>query len=258
MSEHENALSSPSGWWIQLLATVVQQFPRSISPARGKYLNEHPSEVGKLLSRIFTPMFVTPEEQLEVAKQRNVEGGWGFTDADFIALGRPPTWPEGELCAVVLEVCLTTVGQTFDEAWHFAKSVQPESRRWDELKSDTKGLRLLSGIQHRRGLRWQSIDLAANWDKKDGIRPRDVRDPKKSPHCAILWAASYFPQWVQAMDGLNVPYVWISGYEVRVSGNPQWSLAPHLSWDRDGRKVRLNAADAGDRSQRWAVPEFRE
>lgn len=206
----------------------------------------------------FMGMFILPERQLELVRQRNADRTWGFTDEDFTKLGEPPAWPSGRLSAVVLEVSLDTVQKTFEEAWHFTKACQPDNWRWPEVKSDPKLLRLLSGIQHQHGLRWRVVDLAANWDKRDGIRPRDVRNPQTSPHCAILWGASYFPKWVRAMDGMNVPYVWIPGYELCVSGDPEWSGVPSLGWVRDDRRVRLGTGRCGARNGRWAVPEFRE
>ncbi len=195
--------------------------------------------------------FTPAAEQLELVKKRNAEREWGFTDAYFAALGDPPAWPDGELCAVVLDVSLETVQKTFEEGWLWAGEVQPDRWRWEKLLSDEKSLRLLAGIQYQRGLRWRVMDLAANWDKKDGIRPMDVRSPEKSPHSAILWAAALFPAWVQAMDGVNVPYVWIPGYEASVSGYRPWAFVPGLYFGRDAREVKFVAG-------RWAVPESRE
>lgn len=130
--------------------------------------------------------------------------------------------------------------------------------RWLEIKSDLKHLRLLAGIKHQRGLKWRVINLAANWDCEDGIRPIDVRSSAKSPHSAILWAAAYFPAWVAAMDGVNVAGVWIPGYEIRESDGRAWSLVPFLFFDRDAREVVLNADSRGDSDRDCAVPEFRE
>ena len=110
----------------------------------------------------------------------------------------------------------------------------------------------------KRGLRWRVVELAANWDKKDGIRPKDVRNPQTSPHSAVLWEAGFSPKWVQAMDGVNVPYVWIPGYEASISGGPAWSYAPYLRWNRVFRKVELIADHCELRYQYWAVPAFRE
>ena len=203
-------------------------------------------------------LFIPPEAQLALVRQRNTECRWGFTDADFAALGEPPSWPDDPLCAVVLDVSLDTVQQTFEEAWHFAAAVQPGNWRWGQVLSDEKHLQLLPGITHQRGLRWQVVDLGANWDKRNGIAPEAVRDPKTSPHSAIIWAASYFPKWVQAMDGESVSFVWLPGYQLTVLGSQPWASVPDLDWYRSSRRVRLYAHFAGNRSCGWAVPSLRE
>jgi len=201
--------------------------------------------------------FISPAEQLELVKARNFERNWGFTAEDFFPLGEPPAWPDGDLCAVVLAPALKTLQETLEEAWLWAAEVQENNRRWDALLSDEKSLRLFTGKEHKRGLSWRVVDLGANWDKQNGIAPKDVRNPK-SPDCEILIAAALFPNWIQAMDGVNVPYVWIPGLEVSVSGDPAWSDVPSLNWHRDDHEVGLNAAHCELRHRLWAVPAFRE
>lgn len=209
-------------------------------------------------AELINGMFISPAAQLELVRQRNTERNWGFTEEAFAALGEPPVWPDGKLSAVILDVSLDTPQQTFDKAWHFAASVQQNNWRWDGLKSDPDHLRLLPGITHKRCLRWRVVDLGANWDRKNGISSADVRNAKTSPYSAILWAASYFPKWIQAMDGTNVPYVWIPGYQLTIAGGGRWSFVPCLSWGRSCRWVGLGADDALSRCVGWAVPSFRE
>lgn len=204
-------------------------------------------------------MFISPHAQLALARKRNDECGWGFAGKEFAALEKAiPAWPEGRLSAIILDVSLDSVSETFEEAWRFAASVQPAHWRWDSLKSDAEHLRVLDGIKHRLGLRWVVVDLGANWDKTNGIRPQDVRNPQTSPHSAILWAASYFPKWVQAMDGKNIPYVWLPGHQVTIPGGGAWADVPSLSWFGVFRRVELGADDASGRSGGWAVPVSRE
>lgn len=206
-------------------------------------------------------LFIFPDQQLELVRMRNSERNWGFTGEDFEKLGEPPVWPLGLLAAVVLDVGLDTVQQTFEEAWACIVESQKEHNsshwRWDQIKFDKDHLRLHGGITHERGLRWRVINLAANWDKKEGIRPKDVRN-NSSPHSAVLWAASYFPHWVQAMDGTNVPYVWISGYEFNVDSNRSWMNVPGLSWDPVNREVKRSTYFVDNRYHDWAVPSLRE
>lgn len=206
-------------------------------------------------------LFVPAYQQLNCMKSRNITRNWGFTKEHFEKLGEPPAWPAGLLSAVVLDVGLYTFRQTFEEAWAcIVESQQGHGGghwRWDAIKTDNDHLRLHSNRSHERGLKWRVIDFAAHWDKRDGIRPQDVRN-EKSPDSACLWAASYFPKYIQAMDGENVPYMWIPGYDLNVDGYSPWPFVPLLSWYRVGRWVGLVAGPADGRGQSWAVPSFRE
>lgn len=204
----------------------------------------------------FPTIGISPSEQLALTRQRNEELGLGFTKEDFDKLGDAPPWPESRLSAVVLDVSLDTVEQTFEVAWHYAASIQPGSWHLDRIKSDPEHLRLLKGIEHKRGLRWRVINFGANWERAMGIRPQEVRDPNTSPTAAVLWAASYFPKWVHAMDGKTVPYAWIPGYEVTVTPCLQWSHMLRVGWSKDHVTIGINATFANDGYRDWAVPCF--
>jgi len=202
-------------------------------------------------------MFVPPQVQLEIAMQRNTERGWGFTDEDFASLGELPVWPEGKLSTVVLVVELDTVQRTFEEAWYFAALVQPDSWRWDKVLSGEEHLRLYPGIEHKHGLRWRVVDVGANTRKSSNTVSQEV-DASLLPHSALLWLASCCPKWVQSMDGKDVPYVDIPGYQLTIPGYEHWARVPFLRWSRACRQVGLLAYDAGHADPRWAVPVFRE
>ena len=212
------------------------------------YREDEEVELEKIL---FVPAFV----QLELARQRNKERGWGFNKKDFDSLGDPPSWPDRDLGAVILSVQLDTVQETFEEAWYCAASVQPNAWRCHSVKPDRDHLRLLPGTKHERGLAWVEVDLAANWNKgNDGIIPASIRSPKTSPHVAVLWAASYFPKWIQAMNGKDVPEVWVPGYQLNLPDAKPWSHVLYLDWGRQYRFVRLYAFDAQKHSFLAAVP----
>lgn len=198
-------------------------------------------------------MFASPDAQLRMAKQRNLERGWGFTDEDFAALCPAPPWPTNNcLAVVILDISLDTVEHTFEEGWLAAKSVQQQKIRLPELKSDKKSLRLLSG-NHERGFRWQVVDLGANMNRQ----PNYVRNPATSPSSSILWMAFYSPKWIQAMNGTDVPNVWIPGYEVTIPGIEDWECAPLLDWRGSYPAVELNACFSGLCISSWAVPVIR-
>ncbi|MFA6252904.1 MAG: hypothetical protein WCV69_01380 [Patescibacteria group bacterium] len=199
-------------------------------------------------------MFATPAQQLSMVKVLNVQHCWGFTDEDFIKLGQAPVPANTtRLTVVILEVCLDTVQRTFDTAWQLAASKQPNSSRLGGLLSDSEHLRLLSG-QHSRGLKWRIVDLGANQNRKSV----DVRDSVQSPAAAILWMAYYSPKWVSAMNGKDIPYVFLPGYEACAPIFLDWQFVPCFGWDADMRQFWLRTFHLGSQCDEWAVPAFRE
>ena len=211
-------------------------------------------------------LFCTAEEQLETFRRINDKYGLGFGPADFKQLGSPPAWPEKRLHVVVLEALLNTVEETFcktsavfDDYDFVVRSIKVPPNT--ALCVDQQHLRLLHGIQHCRSLRWRVINLTANTGKCVG----QVRDPQLSPHAALLWAAIYFSGWLGNMNGRNIPYVGIAGYEINPVttelGLEPWSLLPtlyfesypcHEDW---GPELCLNPIQ-GTNQKEYAVPEF--
>ncbi len=210
-------------------------------------------DTARLVHGLFTPV----EQQIALVRARNVERGWGFMEPDFEELAAPPTWPKDRLTAVVLVPYLGDQGEvkgvqrTFDELWIWAASRQEDSWRWDGLKSDPEHLRLLSGIEHKPGLRWEVIDLWGHLDSS----PVEVRKSDESPHAGVIAAAALHPNWIA---GNFVLYVWIPGYEVNVPFHVPWRYVPYVYFSRDGRRVGLYARDCGNAYSGWAVPRFKK
>lgn len=173
-------------------------------------------------------LFLSSDEQLKLVADRNRERNWGFLDSDFESLGTPPLWPGAELSATVLEVTFLSVEKTFKEALRLACKVvygEELETNWD-LRLIELPCCINSNPQYERGLRWRNINLAANRHKCMGAL--DVVQSIKSPAQSVLWAASYFPNWINSMDGKKVPYIWIPGYvqEVVKEG---WGESPNAS-----------------------------
>ncbi len=198
-------------------------------------------------------MFATPEEQLRMARRRNIDRQWGFAETAFEILDRTPVPMYSRLARVVLNVSLGTVGETFEEAWEAATSVQDHSWRSASINSSSESLRLMAGKKHKRGLRWQVIDLGVNRNARP-VAVRKVSDPVDS---AIVWMAFYSPKWVHAMDGVAVPYAFLAGYECCGPGFAAWAALPGLSWDGDLRRVILDVYGARSRGRGWAIPAER-
>ncbi|MFZ2803856.1 MAG: hypothetical protein WA001_01400 [Patescibacteria group bacterium] len=210
-------------------------------------------------------LFSTTELQLARVREWNKEFGWGIPDEAFAAVEKSvPAWPDKNLVAVVLVPYLadkanedgtvtTGLERTFHELWTRAKAEQHANRRWDGYdKAGSDRLRLLKGIEHKVGLRWEVIDLGCNRNKK----LMNVRNSKSSPSAGILAAAALHPNWVKSMDGDKVPYVFISGYEVQVPDERPWAHVSDLSFDSDDRGIQLGYGWCGYCSSCWAVPSF--
>lgn len=210
-------------------------------------------------------LFTSTEKQLARVRELNLERGWGIPDEAFAEAEKSvPAWPEEKLVAVVLvpyltdkkegdEIVTTGLERTFHELWEVVASQQHAKWRWDGFdKAGPERLRLLKGIEHKPGLRWEVIDLGCNRNK----RPMDVRNPEKSPHAGILASAMHHPEWIKSMDGENVPYVWAPGYEVSVSGGRPWQYVPSVGFYRDDREIRLRYDWCDYDYSSWAVPSL--
>lgn len=224
--------------------------------------------VEALREQMAPPLFVSPEVQLANVRQWNDARDWGFTEADF------PSVPDGLSLAGALEVLVLAVYlpskgtgrnhvpshvRTAQALWDIARHRQPNSWQWDSLHLDADHLRLLEGIEpsHEPGIRWVMVDLGAHWNGQDGIRPCDVRS-KDSAHAEVLAAAAHFPDWVQAMNGTDVPYVWLPGYQVTLPGEVAWTEVPVLYWNSVISLVYLSAGWADSRYWSYAIPVRRE
>lgn len=207
-------------------------------------------------------LFTEPYGQIEAIRHWNQQLGWRISDEEFAkASSSVPTWPKDELVAVTLVPYLdedppagragkkgrTGMERTFQELWEVATG-EP----YDGLDRP----RLLKGVKHTPGLRWEVMDLGCHRN----VKPKDIRDPATSPHAGILASAALHPNWIKNMDGKNVPYVFAPGYKVDVPGQPSWGHVPFVGYVHGDRSpirwIHLSccANDISDPS--WAVPAF--
>lgn len=204
--------------------------------------------------------FVSPELQVENLQRWNDEFDLGIPKKWFEQLGVSPVAPDERLVVVTLVPYLkgkrgvSGVQRTFDALWKITASVQPNDYRGPLMQSDSEHLRLLEGIEHEPGLRWEVIDLGVNKDQA----PKAVRDPSNSAHAGVLATAAHHPEYVQAQNGNDVPYLWLPGYQVNVDGGAPWRSVPYLYWIRICRRVRLSADRYDARRPGDAVPVLRE
>jgi hypothetical protein len=205
--------------------------------------------------------FIKPEAQIARVNELRHERGWGISDAWLTKAEKSvPKWPDSRLVAVTLVPYLDDVKngpkgveRTFQELWAVAAKQQHASWRWGGYdQAGPERLQLLKGIEHKPGLRWEVIDLGCQRNEK----PMDVRRPEKSPHAGILASAALHPEWIKAMDGENVPHVWVPGYEVNVSGENPWRRVSRVNFYRGDRAIELDCGWYNYCHSNWAVPSF--
>jgi hypothetical protein len=223
--------------------------------------------------RLIRGMFAPPEQQIVNVRAWAQQYGWDLPEAWFTNLGPAPTWPDDRLQCVVLEVALPDLPETkgaeedvipavpgyvrtVRDLWGIISTQHPAYWKYEQLL-DADHLFLLEGATYEPGLRWRVLDLGANWDQTNGIAPATVRNPITSPNVDGFAALAHHPQYVRRMNGVKVPYAWIAGFHVSVSGRDPRRLVPNANFNRDGRQVSLGASWDDDRYQDYAVPSRR-
>ncbi|MGH3550981.1 MAG: hypothetical protein ACRDQU_23240 [Pseudonocardiaceae bacterium] len=208
-------------------------------------------------------MFAPLSEQLANIRRWNKERGWGLSASDLHSVDLTPRAGNDPLVVDLIAVYLRDgaemdhVQRTCHELWTVAAARQPHNWSWDwysdRWEQRRKPVRLIAGLVHRPGIRRVTVDLAAHFEPGRYVRPTSLRGPD-SAHAEILAAAAHFPRWIRAMDGKDVPYAWLSGYELLIHERPTpWRL-PALSWSNLRHTMSLTAGWANHSYSGWASP----
>jgi hypothetical protein len=214
-------------------------------------------------------MFAPLTEQLANVRRWNEDREWGFSAADLDAIDLTPRAHADPLVVDLIAVYLDAeyrgddlgeldgVRRTCHEMWSVATERQLRTWSWDWVRdayeSRPKPVRLLAGIEHRPGVRRVTVDLGAHWVPGRHIRPRDIRG-RDLAHVEILAAAAHFPRWARAMDGVSVPFVWLSGYQVTLPENATDERLPCLAWVHYRRTLSMTVDWADHSHSGWASP----
>lgn len=227
--------------------------------------------VARQRPRLISGRYTPPELQLANVRTWDRERHWGIPDEWFEQLGPAPAWPDGKLKCVTLEVALPDQPETKDgqentipaipgmirtvrELWDITSHQHPNASKWTDFHLDAEHLELLEGSTYEPGLRWRVLDLGANWDKKDSIRPTDVRNAQTSPNVDGFATLAHHPKYVRSMNGTTIPFLWIAGFVVSVPGSDPRRNVPLVDFRRDDRRVRLSAGWDAHRYPGYAVP----
>lgn len=174
-----------------------------------------------------------------------------MSSAESIGSEQAPEFTDDEEVAVVLDATLDTLQSTFEFAWAWTVDGQDDKWRWEGMLSDEDKLALLDGLEFKPWtLTWRRIKLNANVGKK----PCDIRDPKTSPGCTLLFMSAEHPARIKATDYQKRFGFWLPGLKCTAPGERRWRSVPCVRFDRDCHRVRLFSRWCGDSHDFLAVP----
>ena len=186
-------------------------------------------------------------------------GQEGFMPSDIPDV--PNFTPRTKTEVLLLTVMLPDKGRvkgvrrTFDAWWDFIVPPAGMTKwRWEELKSDSKHLRLARD-EHKPGIRWVAFDPNAHQGKspKQALE-HVITHGTTLANAEVLMAAALFPEWVSSWNGGDSPYPNMYGY--RFYWDSDWSHVPYLR--RRGSRLELFARWAGDADGLCSSPVVRE
>lgn len=237
------------------LARVLRKLgnpQRAVEVLQREFGFELAEEPGTRRRHLINGRFTTPDEQIENVRRWDREKDLGLKSDVWTNLPRPPAWPRGQHLAVVLVPHLATPELTADTLWGLAASRQKSA--WRDPRILEKPLTFLRATPWTPGLHWMTINLGANWDKKNGISPKDVGEGfRENLLFAVLAAAAHHPAWVRRMDGEKTPYVWAPGCLIEVEERRE--AGPHaicLGYSNGEVMLCLDWLDGRDK--RYAIP----
>lgn len=216
----------------------------------------------RLIHGIYNPTV----DVLTAFKARCAQEGIDFGKFLWVGSEQAPEFdPNDSEMVVVLDATLDTLQNTFEFAWEWTVGGLDGKWRWDGMISDAKKLRLLSDNRPDDAegdgddfkpwtLTWRRIKLNTNVGKK----PIDVRDPKSSPGCALLFVSAEHPARIKATDYKTRFGFWLAGLKCMAPGENAWQSVPYVYFSLDYRQVGLYSSQRIDSGDDLSVPSFRE
>jgi hypothetical protein len=138
-----------------------------------------------------------------------------------------PEFTDDPEVVVVLDANLDTLQNTFEFAWAWTVDGQDDQWRWDGMISDSEKLVLLDGLEFKSWtLSWRRIKLNTNIGK----RPKDVRNQKSSPGCALLFVAAQHPMRIKATDYEKRFGFWLPGLKCTAPDEETFAHVPNVDF----------------------------
>ena len=206
--------------------------------------------------RLVHGVFNTTVDMLAAFKTRCAAKGIDFGKFSWVGSEQAPEFdPNDPETVVVLDATLDTLQNTFEFAWAWTVDGQDDKWRYNSMISDAEKLALLDGLEFKPyTLRWVRIKLDTNVGKK----PIDVRNPKSSPGCALLFMSAEHPARIKATDYEKRFGFWLPGLKCTAPDGRRWRDVPCVYFDRGDRRVKLDSRWDVNSHGSLAVPSFRE
>lgn len=186
-------------------------------------------------------LFSAPAEQIEIIRQCNETFKWGYSESDFQSAQKSA--PEGnsrlDRAAALLPTPADSEEEVFWKLWNCLEE-REDLWRWEKVSFSQVSF----GERFTRGLDWVILDLESH----RGLAPKDV-DRDGSPTIQLIAAALIHPGWLRAMDGKNVPFVWIAGRTL--DDPPETTLR---LYKKSNGWIQLAGEYFGKADKRFAIP----
>lgn len=172
----------------------------------------------------------------------------------FLAMNPEPEWPKERIVAVALTLHAPTAVQEFQLYWPLIGERQAKNWKWNQFIFNDAHVRHFQCKEQAWRWSWGVIDLGANRNTTtDTVRHRASGT---LPGAEILAAGALHPEWVRLMNGDDIPFVLMPGYEVSIPGGSVWRSVPGLDFGCGGLVVRLSVYWYDGANPRWGVPVF--
>lgn len=240
-------------------ARKLMKHPEVIA-AMAKTMSAHPA------FHLIHGNFNKQDDVLAVFKARHEAKGIDLGKFSWVGSEQAPEFdPNDPETAVVLDATHDTLQNTFEFAWAWTVDGQDDKYRWEGMVSDSKKLRLLSDDRKADAegdspefkpwtLAWRRIKLNVNVGKS----PIDIRNPKSSPGCALLFMSAEHPARIKAIDYKTRFGFWLPGLKCATPDEETLCDVPCVFLNRDLRRVELDSPEGDSSRGDLAVPAFQE
>lgn len=147
-----------------------------------------------------------------------------------------------------------------ERLWEAIKASSPLAWLADYLRTDPGHIRLAAQArQYEPGIHRVRINLVAHWEPALGRSVLQVREMSTSngetlAAAEVLAAYALHDALLRRLDGENLPFADLAGFEVTAPGADPWASHPDLYWSQLNHGAQFGAYWSGHVNYQWAVP----